>query len=87
MVRYPTGTGTASISVSHGRPAAFRSSHFASTEGVGLAELFGRRPDALGDRAELVEVEVVELCGVQAEDLLGLVGRDVPETVLENSRV
>ena len=30
---YPTGTGTASISVSHGRPAALRSSHFDSTDG------------------------------------------------------
>ena len=50
-LRYPTGSGTASISVSHGRPAFLRSSHLASDRRVGLAELLGRGADALGDRA------------------------------------
>src|SRR2546421_3837856 len=50
---------------------------------VGLPQVVGRRPDAVGERLQLVEVEAVELRLVAAEDLLGLVDRDVPEPVLQ----
>ena len=50
---------------------------------VGLSELLGRRTDAIGDRRELLEVEVVERRRVEPEDLRGLVLGHVPEAILQ----
>src|SRR6185436_10389280 len=50
---------------------------------IGLAEVLGGGADAVGDGAERVEVEAVELGLVEAEDLRGLVDRDVPEPLLQ----
>src|SRR5262249_46094761 len=44
---------------------------------VELSELGGRRSDLGGQRPQGVEVEVVDLGGVEAEHLSGLVDRDV----------
>src|SRR6185369_10474002 len=54
--------------------------------GRGLAEILGRRTDAVGERAQAVDVEPVERgCGL-AEHQRSLVDRDVPECGTEEAR-
>ena len=74
---------TASLPVSQGRPTSRSASHFEKTDASGLAELLGRGTDAIGERAQLVGVEAVEVGVVEAEHPLGLVDRHVPEAFLE----
>src|SRR5580692_9937554 len=50
---------------------------------AGLPEILRGGPDAIGERLQLADIEVVDLCRSEPEDLSRIVNRTVPEGVAE----